>query len=609
MIPIKKGLRYAIHGEFTPIVDYIKRPIIENIISESFKPYYSATSPPWLNIEEIQFVSSTNDDGRFFTSINDNTFQIETNKKFDQVNFKIIAAKFVKEIDIKYKYKSSDGNYINDKKYVNTGSRNEPSIPISIKFEDPTDEVSITINISEVRSKINNKMDAVIGKDRYQTHITKPTFTAKNSTPIFLISIDSLRYDSQTQLAPLLDEFDESAYIPQEPRTQGVWTPQSHASMFTGTHPGTHNFIGGTDKDISTINDSLITLGEIMSNEGYKSSALTTSSYLYPEFGFGDGFDRFYCTSDPVHYFSQKKGTRESTSKIITWLDEDYYNGYENIFYFWHIFPPHAPYIPPAVDQPSEIDLRERYRKDTKGKYMKNVKREPRSEDSKYSDIIDMYDSCTRFVANQVSRLINYLKNIKLYDDSLIIILGDHGEEFGERGFYGHNSLYDANIRPFMLVKPPVSASWGIRNKVDFIDILPTISNLIGADTPEQCDGVPLQTGEVQRPRITERIRPDYYNLSVELDGWKAIFTYEDSYPYRPDLQEIGQPVHEEYYSMESIRRGVYKNKPGEITNKLKKKLSKEANKFIKDTSRPDDINFLSMSKEKEDQLKDLDYL
>jgi arylsulfatase A-like enzyme len=141
-----------------------------------------------------------------------------------------------------------------------------------------------------------------------------------------------------------------------------------------------------------------------------------------------------------------------------------------------------------------------------------------------------------------------------LYKNALVIVTGDHGELFGERGFYAHNSLYDWNIRPLMIIKPPASAAWDVPDTVDTIDFFPTVTSLVKDDIPSQCEGTPLQDStDRSRLRITERIRPDSYNIAAEKDGWKGIFTYESRYPKRQSDPDT-KPKLTEWYRLEDVR-------------------------------------------------------
>jgi arylsulfatase A-like enzyme len=220
-----------------------------------------------------------------------------------------------------------------------------------------------------------------------------------------------------------------------------------------------------------------------------------------------------------------------------------------------------------------------------------------------------MYDSCVEFVDTQVSTFVRTLKSCGVFEDALIIILGDHGEEFGERGFYGHDSLNDANIRPFMSIKPPATESWPIRDDVDFVDILPTIAKLLGSEVPDKCEGVPIQRGETSRPRISERIGTDYYNVSVEKGGWKGIFTYEENHPNRPNPDALENVVHEEYYSMQSVRNGSFDNEVSTINAEVRRDLLETAREALTASTANGSAELKSMSDETRSQLQDLGYL
>jgi arylsulfatase A-like enzyme len=247
--------------------------------------------------------------------------------------------------------------------------------------------------------------------------------------------------------------------------------------------------------------------------------------------------------------------------------------------------------------------------RDTTGDYLDWIDRNPREEDEEYERILDMYDSCVEFVDSQVSSFVRTLKSCGIFEEALIIILGDHGEEFGERGFYGHDSLNDANIRPFIAIKPPAMESWPIRDDVDFVDILPTIAKLLGTDVPDECEGVPIQGGATSRPRISERIGTDYYTVSVEKGGWKGIFTYEENYPNRPSPSALENVVHEEYYSMHSIRNESFDNEVATIDAEVRDDLLQTAQEALTSGTANGSAEFTRMSDETRSQLQELGYL
>jgi arylsulfatase A-like enzyme len=392
--------------------------------------------------------------------------------------------------------------------------------------------------------------------------------------PVVIVSVDTLRYDAREALTPLLEALGDDAVVPAEPRTQGNWTPPSHGSMFTGTHPGEHGYVGWGkgEGDERPLHPDLTTIGELLTDHGYKSSALVSHSRILPEYGFGRGFHRFRLGQQ--HYTTwlrREHDVRTKVDRLCRWIDADVAIREHSLFYFLHVFDPHYPYLPPRryldgrLDVAAAADYREAFsavrERAGDGDYVRMATGDHDGPDDALVDTMRAhYAASVRYTADHLARLVRHLKDVGLFDDALVVVTGDHGEEFGERGFYTHTSLYDANIRPFMAIKPPRGADWTVRDEVDTIDLLPTLARLVGTDVPEHVTGVPLQEGPVDdRARLTERIRPDRYSIAVEVDGTKGIFTFEENYPDRPSERTVaGEPLLEEYYDLASVRSGEF---------------------------------------------------
>jgi arylsulfatase A-like enzyme len=366
--------------------------------------------------------------------------------------------------------------------------------------------------------------------------------------------------------------------------------------MFTGAHPGEHGYVGygKAPGDKRPINPEFTTIPELLVENGYKNSALVSHPRILPEFGFGRGFHRFrYDGMRYSDWVTRHNDAKASVNQIIDWIEQDLAVRDHSVFYFLHIFDPHYPYIPPTerLDSP-DVDF-------SKSRVFEEQKNEAQGDDWTYFDgyhneyelepelvqeIREWYSKSVEYSGDQIARFLQYLKAQNLFQKSLIIITGDHGEEFGERGFFTHTSLYDGNIRPFMAVKPPVGESWPEKNHVDTIDFLPTIAQLTGENIPEYCQGVPIQDEKDRNPRITERIYPDWYNLAVEVDGVKGIFTYDSDYPNRPtqDLIQRG-PELTEFYGLSEIRKSDYG--PDGIKTEQKNNLRQIAEEFLSNGS------------------------
>jgi arylsulfatase A-like enzyme len=110
--------------------------------------------------------------------------------------------------------------------------------------------------------------------------------------------------------------------------------------------------------------------------------------------------------------------------------------------------------------------------------------------------ITDMYDAGIRSVDASVGVFLAYLKTLGLYDESLIVVTSDHGEELGERGRHGWHShaLFDEQIRVPLMVKLPRAKLRGTRvaAQVRLIDILPTILDVLGLNLSASFEGSSL---------------------------------------------------------------------------------------------------------------------
>jgi len=358
--------------------------------------------------------------------------------------------------------------------------------------------------------------------------------------------------------------------------------------MFTGTHPGTHLYLGwGPHGENHVIRPDIVTIPEFLSEHLYKCSGTAARARILPEFGFGRNMHRFEINNmSTTDWITRATDARGQVETLMKWLDADVSERSNRLFYFGHFFDAHSPYIPPLPLARSKLNIGDivHFREDPKGAYLDRyaARDDPLKPDRDW--IFNLYSQSVEYTAAQIARLIEHMKKLGLFEDALIIVTGDHGEEFGERGFYGHNSLYDANIRPFMAIKPPEGVDWpkDIRT-VDHIDFLPTIADLINEPPPKSVQGRPIQDQHrSERPRITERIRPDSYNVSVEVEDIKAIFTYDGSYPYRPDGQEIaGGPMLSEFYDVSKVRDGDYSDVGNVLSGHEKENFLSMAESFI----------------------------
>lgn len=114
---------------------------------------------------------------------------------------------------------------------------------------------------------------------------------------------------------------------------------------------------------------------------------------------------------------------------------------------------------------------------------------------TKLIDVIALYDDAIRYEDENIARVIAKLKELGIYQNSLIVILADHGESFLDHGTTHHSrSIYDEIIRTPLIIKLPGVNSRGkkIKDLVETIDIMPTILDMAKANYPKNIDGKSL---------------------------------------------------------------------------------------------------------------------
>ncbi|WP_255475238.1 sulfatase [Halapricum sp. CBA1109] len=146
------------------------------------------------------------------------------------------------------------------------------------------------------------------------------------------------------------------------------------------------------------------------------------------------------------------------------------------------------------------------------------------------------YDAEIRYVDRHLGRLLDTLESQGRYEDALIVLLADHGEEFGEHGLYSeHWSTHEGTQRIPLVVKPPGGAA---RERSDAlvtnVDIAPTVADYAGLARPAAWQGrslEPLVAGD--DPEWRERVVLDHglytAQRAVRTERWKFVRTYHDA--------------------------------------------------------------------------------
>jgi arylsulfatase A-like enzyme len=319
---------------------------------------------------------------------------------------------------------------------------------------------------------------------------------------LVILSLDTLRADGPSTgggkagISPALARFAEEAVVFTHARAQAPHTAPSHMTLFTSTYPSVHdvqNVAHGTDAQgkresiIIPLAKEIPTLAEVLTASDFRCVGLTDGGNVNPAHGFDRGFQT---------YTRELTGAQAQVDDALARLPELTAPGAARFFLFWHTYQIHAPYVPPepylSAWAPAAYDgLLKPVIASLEGKSfnerwsaMPTVFWKDRERfgwpESAY--LRGLYNGEIRFTDTQLERLFDALRASGVFDDSIVIVLSDHGEEFFEHGKWQHEQLYEECVRVPLMVRLPGGFHGGTRleTPVGLIDVMPTVLELLG---------------------------------------------------------------------------------------------------------------------------------
>jgi len=338
---------------------------------------------------------------------------------------------------------------------------------------------------------------AVRGEDGVFSFWRKPLLFApvQGGKNVILVSVDTLRadrlgcYGYSRDTTPRLDALSSDSAVFLRTYAPSAWTLPSHVSLLTGLNVINHRVEAEKDR----MDPDLPTLASELKKQGTYCAAMTSGGFVSAIYGFDLGFDTFQLGDWGI--FKLDASARLGRA-AADWLRG---HGDRNFFLFLHTYQCHAPYDLPEPDRsaflPPGTPARLRDPMYAVGGQAGIFKALPEADRQNASDL---YDAEVRYVDRVlIGPLLDALQETGLYDRTLLIVTGDHGEEFYEHGAWTHGpDLYDESLKVPLLVKFPQSQYAGKRvdSIVRLTDIMPTILEEMGAGARDlELDGRDLR--------------------------------------------------------------------------------------------------------------------
>jgi len=430
-----------------------------------------------------------------------------------------------------------------------------------------------------------------------------------DSPEIIFISIDTLRadhlssYGYERNTSPNLDLLAKEGVLAEHFIAHAPWTLPSHASMFTGLLPYEH----GAVEPLSSIDPKMTVFPELLKQKGYRTAAYVTGILVSQKFGFDSGFD--------VFSFKDSQDAATTTREAAGWFLA------ENApsFLFLHLFDLHYPYKPPPELYthfgPPTPFLNAEIGSDF-GDFLRWANGAP--EHAARSSI-DRYDELILSVDFVLGRFFEMLRRAGRYDNAMIVVVSDHGEEFYEHGAWGHSQhLFDESIRVPLIVKFPRGACAGARlsdRSIPSKAIADLIMSVAG-QTPEM--NLRLSCGERGVPELLEELAATGPVFSETQFSWISEHQGAHRFSARTTTHKLLEPYHPNENAMEKFGHDWLlfdlANDPGEKNNihtpeaaaALDKVIAEENEKFA---SRIEEGTTLRLDDETINRLRSLGYL
>lgn len=368
---------------------------------------------------------------------------------------------------------------------------------------------------------------------------------------VLFITIDTLRrdylgcYGEETIHTPYIDRIAEGGARFDNAYSTAPMTLPSHASLFTGKLPHRHGVRSNSRWNV--LAPSHITLAEILRENGFRTAAFVGARIINKNSGLDQGFDHYGDIFDHMWYRVYRKGGSlvprlliackltdrsnvvvrdafEVTRNALAWLEE---NGRGNFFLWVHYFDAHPPYT-------ADPQFLEMYAAPARGE---------RGDGNSLEWKKAHYKAGISQVDSQIGCLVEFLEESGRADSTLIIVVSDHGESFGEHGYEGHAfRIYEQTVRIPLIMRLPGMIAPGtvIGDLVSAADIAPTVLDILSIRRDSVFEGQSFASLVRKEPGVKEdfvffetlrAFEEREFLFGMRDAHWKLILSIPDSLP------------------------------------------------------------------------------
>jgi arylsulfatase A-like enzyme len=328
---------------------------------------------------------------------------------------------------------------------------------------------------------------------------------------VLVLLVDALRadrlglYGSPRDTSPNLDRAARAGLVFERAFTPAPWTLPAVVSLLTGTEPTTHGVVDAAD---SVLSPERPTLPDALRAAGYTTAAFLANPLLGESHGFRPAFEHF------EECFFMDAGRVDA--RLVRWLRA---HRDERFFAFVHYMEPHAPYAAPdpfydvfspgyagrivrntwnvptdpaaaalgaALARGVPVELRPEL-----GEEVLDLRWRVQAGAALFERLSELYDGEVRYWDHRFGLLQQELARLGLADDTIVVVVADHGEEFAEHGRFGHGfDFHDEVLRvPLVILDPAERRPRRITGTTSLVDLAPLLLERLGVPRPAELEG------------------------------------------------------------------------------------------------------------------------
>ncbi|MEQ1504940.1 MAG: sulfatase [Myxococcota bacterium] len=321
-------------------------------------------------------------------------------------------------------------------------------------------------------------------------------------------SVSAYGYDRPT--TPTFDGLAREGVLFGQATSPATWSLPAHASLFTGHFPSSH----AAHDETRFLDDKLPTIAQTMVEKGWETRCFTANPYISDTFGLtrgfqwtdqawitgagGRGFSFVYRLIDALGFAAEDKGGGQVVDNLERWMATRPADA-PPAFVFVNFLEAHFPFnqLPEqhlhAFTQASDSSLAAASQTAFGVQFGRQLT--PEEYDTIRQPILDMYDGGVQYTDALVGQVVDLWRKRGTLDNTVVVVLGDHGEMVGEHGAFGHvSSMYQPDLHVPMMIRYPsrIPAGSRIDQPISTVATFATVMDLVN-----QAPAKPLQVGSL----------------------------------------------------------------------------------------------------------------